>query len=110
MKKKDLVTLAQAALEDMKAEKIAVVSVKKLTVLFDDIIVATARSQKHLDSVAEQVELTLKAQGHMPLGVVGRGTDWAIVDLGAVVVHVMLPNARDLYQLEKFWTEFSAVA
>ena len=40
----------------------------------------------------------------MPIGVEGQGTtDWTLIDLGGVVVHVMMPQARAFYDLEGLW-------
>ena len=53
---------------------------------------------------AQSVIIKAKAAGHPPRGAEGQNQgDWALVDLGDVVVHVMQPPARAFYQLEKLW-------
>ena len=43
-----------------------------------------------------------KAAGLHPRGVEGgENADWVLVDLGDIVVHIMLPEARALYDLER---------
>ena len=41
----------------------------------------------------------------MPLSLEGAdGSDWVLLDLGDVIVHVMTGQAREFYQLEKLWS------
>jgi ribosome-associated protein len=46
----------------------------------------------------------MKHQGLLPLGIEGLDTgEWVLVDLGDLVVHVMMPDARSFYDLERLW-------
>lgn len=105
MKPEAVRNLVVAALEDHKAVNIAVLNVSKLTGVTDYMIVASGTSTRHVRALLDAVVVKAKEHGVMPLGVEGeQHAQWGLVDLGDVVVHVMLPEVRDFYQLEKLWS------
>ena len=106
-----LTALVRDALDDLKALDIRVLDVRELTDVTDYMVVATGRSARQVSALAEHVILKAKAQDMAPLGVEGlREGEWVLVDLGDVVVHVMLHEARESYQLEKLWAPRDATA
>ena len=97
--------LAVDALEDLKAVDIVELDVRKLSDFTDYMIIANGRSARQVAALAENVIMKAKQAGEAPLGVEGlRGSEWVLVDLGDVVVHVMQPDVREFYQLEKLWS------
>lgn len=105
MKPEAVKNLAVAALEDLKAVNIAVLNVSKLTGVTDYMIVASGTSARQVRALLDAVAAKAKEAGIVPLGVEGEQYgQWGLVDLGDVVVHVMLPEVRDFYQLEKLWS------
>ena len=95
---------AQAALEEIKARDIVVLDVKRLTSLFDYLIVASGDSTRQTKALARNVHDRIKAAGGTIVGIEGEQSgEWVLVDLGAVVVHVMQPAVRDYYNLEQLW-------
>lgn len=71
----------------------------------DAMLVVTGSSQRHVRSLAENVRQSAKDAGHPPLGFEGDAqSDWVLVDLGDVIVHVMTAEKRDFYALEKLWS------
>ncbi len=104
-----LLSLAQAALEDLKALEPVVLDVRELSSVMDWLVVASGTSSRHVKSLANNVLMKAKEQGVRPLGVEGeRGGEWVLVDFGDVVVHVMQPAARNFYDLERLWSVQSA--
>jgi ribosome-associated protein len=100
-----LCRIAVKALEDHKAFDIKVLNVKKLTSITDRMIIASGNSTRQVSALADKVMEAARARGIRPLGVEGviEG-DWALIDLGDVIVHIMRPAIRDYYQLEKLWS------
>ena len=106
-RKKPKPTVAQVvagALDDLKALDVSLLDVRHLTTVTDTMIVASGRSDRHVRAIADAVVEKCKKEGHRPIGVEGKNVgEWVLVDLGDVVVHVMLPRAREFYNLEKLW-------
>ena len=97
--------LAVDALEDLKAADILELDVRKLSNFTDYMIIASGRSARQVAALAENVVAKAKQAAEPPLGVEGmRAGEWVLVDLGDVVVHVMQPEVREFYQLEKLWS------
>lgn len=93
------------ALEDLKAVDLRVLDVRGQTSITDVMVIASGTSDRHVKALADSVLERTREAGVRPLGVEGeRAAEWVLVDLGDVVVHVMLPQVREFYQLEKLWS------
>ncbi|MCK2183460.1 ribosome silencing factor [Halomonas getboli] len=101
-----LKTLVLNALEELKAQDITVIDVSSLTSVTDLMVVASGTSNRHLAALSNKLIQTVKEEGVTPLGVEGEsGADWVLVDLGDMVVHLMMPETRALYDLERLWAD-----
>ncbi|MGH8678338.1 MAG: ribosome silencing factor [Burkholderiales bacterium] len=95
---------ALEALEEIKARDIVVIDVRKMTSLFDYMIIASADSTRQTRALSRNVQEKLKAGGGQVYGVEGEAFgEWVLVDLGDVIVHVMQPTVRAYYNLEQLW-------
>ncbi|MDX5410067.1 MAG: ribosome silencing factor [Thauera sp.] len=105
MTTEQLKDLALAALDDLKAQDVQVLDVRGMTSITDVMIIASGTSDRHIKALADNVVEAAKQQGIQPLGVEGETSrEWVLVDLGDVIVHVMHPQTRAFYNLEKLWT------
>ena len=104
MQNEQLVKVAVAALEDMKGQDITIIDVRGKTSVTDFMVIASGTSSRHVKSMANEVLEKVKEQGVRPIGSEGLDSgEWALLDLGDIVVHVMLPTARQFYDLERLW-------
>jgi len=106
MDSKQINSVVIDALEGLKAQDIVTIDVMDRTSVTDYMILATGTSSRHVQAVADNVAEKSKEAGIMPLGSEGRGnSDWVLIDLGDVIVHVMTAQAREHYDLERLWSE-----
>ena len=102
--KPSLKTVVIDALADMKALEVKVLDVRGLTDIADFMVIASGTSDRHVRSVAQRVVERTKEAGFRPHGVEGQqDSDWVLIDLNEMIVHVMLPRVREFYGLEKLW-------
>ena len=105
MRLNKLSKIAVSDLEDIKARDIKVLDVRKLTSLYDSLVIASADSNRQVKALAHHVRDKLKEAGAEVIGIEGEETgDWVLVDCGDIVVHVMQPAVRAYYNLEELWT------
>lgn len=105
-----LVKATVDALEDIKGRDIVVLDVRRMTALFDKVIVVSGDSTRQNKALANHVQDKVRALGATVHGV--EGTDpgeWVLLDLGSVVVHIMQPAIRQHYNLEELWGDAAAV-
>jgi ribosome-associated protein len=101
---KKLLDIVLTSLNNGKAIDIDLYDVKKLTSMSDYILIASGRSRRQVSALADKLIQTVKENKFETLGVEGKTEgEWVLVDLGDIIVHIMHPNSREYYQLEKLW-------
>ena len=101
MQTEQLIKEVQTILEDMKAKDYVLLDVLCKSSVTVYMMIVSGTSKRHVISIANDVMEKIKKAGVKPLGTEGQNSgDWILVDLGDVVVLVMIPDARALYDLE----------
>ncbi|XP_077088728.1 mitochondrial assembly of ribosomal large subunit protein 1 [Siphateles boraxobius] len=102
------VGLLVSVLRQENASDICVIRVSPELRYTDHMIIVSGSSPRHLSAMAECVLKSFKflrknEERHVRLE--GRDCDdWKCIDFGSMVLHLMLSDTRDTYELEKLWT------
>ncbi len=105
MQAEELLEIVEKVVGDRKGTHIKVLDVKEKTTITDYMVIVTGTSDRHAMSLCQYVAEQMKELGISHPGFEGqKGSDWVLLDLGDVILHVMTAQAREFYQLEKLWS------
>jgi ribosome-associated protein len=100
------------ALQERKGQEIEVLKVEQLTTLTEYFVFCSATSTTQVKALADSVEFHMKNDHdimvHHTEGF--ESAQWILLDFGAVVVHIFLPESRKFYNLENLWKDGVPVA
>jgi len=100
-----LLAIVTAALDEAKAEEVVAIDIKGKSSIGDFMVIASGRSDRHVGSIAEQLQRKLKDAGYGRARIEGQPQcDWVLIDAGDIIVHVFRPEVREFYNLEKMWS------
>jgi ribosome-associated protein len=101
--------IVEAALE-RGAQMPLVMDIAALTSFADLFVLLSGRSNRQVRAIAEGIVEALKNAGDTPLGVEGlEDGRWVLIDCNDVIVHVFEPEMRDLYALERLWSDAPSI-
>ena len=105
MQDQELIAFLIEKIEDMKGRDITTIDISIKSNFADYMIICSGNSKRHVKSIAQSIGAECRAAGITLLGMEGNDVgEWALVDLGDVIVHVMTDEQRDKYQLEELWS------
>lgn len=92
------------AVMDAKGQDVKVLDVRQITDFTDYMIIVSGTSSRHVQTLADRVCEHMRGLGLKPVGREGESVgDWVLIDFGDVVTHILRPQVRDFYNLEKLW-------
>ena len=99
------IKVVENVIDDLKGENVVTINVMKQSDDMEAIIIATGKSIQHARGIANNVSIEAKRLNMMVLGIEGAEfSEWILVDLGEVIVHIMTEKTREFYKLEKLWS------
>lgn len=101
-----MLPLLLKSLEDIQAIDLKVIDVREQTTITDYMIIASGRASRHVKAIAQKVMEDMKAIGLPSISSTGiESGDWALIDFGDFIVHIMQAESRQFYNLEGLWEE-----
>ena len=91
------------SLDDGKANDVVVIDLQGKTSIANYMVVASGTSQRHVASLADQIQMKLKAAGYKSTIEGEEKADWVLIDAFDVIVHIFKPEVREFYSIEKMW-------
>ena len=106
MSSKDIAMKLAELLKSKKAEDIVVIDIAEKSSFADFLVVASGTSDRHIESLIDDVEDSAAQDGVPTKGIEGKnGTGWILLDLGDVIVNIFSREMRIKYNIEKVWAD-----
>lgn len=87
-----------------KAADIVTLKLTELSVIADYFILCTGNTEPHIKALANYIGRETRNELQIRPKVEGKASSsWIIMDYGNVIIHIMTPQMRELYQLESLW-------
>ena len=95
-------------LDDKKALDVAVIDISPKASFADYFVMASAGSERQMESLVDNIEDLLEPAGIFPKSVEGKkSSGWILMDYGDVIVNAMTAEMREKYNIERIWGDCS---
>ena len=95
-----------SALNDMKAVDVITLDVRKMTTITDVMIIVTGNNSRHTRSIMKAlIDIAPTLSFGKPVIEGDYHCEWILVKFGDVIVHIMHPQTRQYYAIEKLWSQ-----
>ncbi|HHV65132.1 MAG TPA: ribosome silencing factor [Peptococcaceae bacterium] len=91
-------------IEDKKGGNIIILDLRKVSIITDYFLIATGNNKNHTKAITDHLAQKLPELGITILRIEGLPeAEWVLLDCGDLVIHIMTPETREFYSLERLW-------
>lgn len=92
--------------EENKARDILVLDMRRITPIYDFLVLATGNSRRQIHTLAEEIDASMQGLGEKRLSIEGyEASRWIAQDYGDIVIHLFDAETRQYYALEELWAD-----
>lgn len=105
-----LTQIVVKAADDKHANNIKVLDIQEMSIVADYFVIMDASSSRQVNAIVDEIQDQVEENGIEINHKEGtKNSNWILLDLGDVVVHVFLNEDREFYNLEKLWADAKEV-
>lgn len=98
--------LLARTLDEKQGEQIILLDVTGVCPIAEQIIMVTAKGQRHAQALADALLHLAKERNIASLGLEGYQTGtWILLDFNDIIVHIFQEDLRGFYNIEGLWSE-----
>lgn len=98
------------AADSKLAEDIIALDVKNVSLLADYFVILHANNERQLNAISESIIDAAEKNNQDIRRIEGKNdSKWILIDLGDVIVHLFTQEERELYKLERLWSDAEQV-
>ncbi|MCO6183395.1 ribosome silencing factor [Leuconostoc fallax] len=99
-----LLETAVKAADSKKANNIVALDMQKVSLMADYFVIADAASPRQVQAIVNEIKDKVAEAGGIINRIEGvKASEWVLLDLGDVIVHIFATEDRDFYNLERLW-------
>ena len=95
------------AIDHRKGEEVVILDISNISSFTDYFVICHGHNQKQNQAICGGIQEKLKKENRLlPTHIEGYPkAEWILMDYLGFVVHILSPEARQFYKLEKFWVD-----
>ena len=102
----DILEKVYKAIDDKQGDDIVILDFRNNSPFVDYFIICSARNSRLARAILNEVEEVALKQGKDVLSKDdNKDSNWLLIDIGSIVVHIFVGEERDKYNLEGLWKE-----
>lgn len=100
---KEIKEIVSTLLDDMKAKDVLLINLEGKTDLASFMYIASGTSNRNVYAIASKLIEKLKHAGIHCVSEGLESSEWVVVDIFDVIVHIFKEDVRQYYKLEEIW-------
>lgn len=107
---REILALIHETLDSKKAIDIRILDLSAVCSFTNCFVICSGANQRHIQTLADELGKKLQERGIRSAHVEGyQNSAWVLMDYFDFIVHIFSIEAREFYELERFWADGKAI-